>query len=392
MVASVSNSLFHKKKENKITHHVPFSLSSVPPIGVVRIHIISGKKLKNVDRLGGKSDPYVRAMSGLQPRAQTEFVMDDLDPQWDEVLYVPVHSMREDLLLEVMDWNSDGKMKLIGMTDLFLKDLIREEKKGNDQSIYNGLPAVSRSAEIVDKDRRGGRGVLNYEAQFFATLALAKKKTKETDAASNKSGEKEEKKDGAATEESDKKAESSPISSPVGLQEQDSLSEEEETPLTDLHGETILYTADNQIDYNAYEAGVISVTIHQVTLPSRGKAVAEILVDSNDPQFRTSEVKGVSLNFNESGDAFVKEMDFSRLVVRVLNAKDDDRIGYWSSSVRDIVKSILENPEKPEGEEKEESGREYNLLGCTGGKIRLSFSFFPVIKFTLDPSESLESK
>lgn len=115
------------------------------PIGVVRVKLNHAKGLKNAEGLtGGKSDPYVRIMSGLQPRGQTEAILDNLDPVWDTVLYVPVHSLREDLMLEVMDWNDVTDDKFLGMYDLLMKDLIMEKKTEDGQSIYEGLPAIQR--------------------------------------------------------------------------------------------------------------------------------------------------------------------------------------------------------------------------------------------------------
>ncbi|RCI05087.1 hypothetical protein CU098_011999 [Rhizopus stolonifer] len=312
------------------------------PIGVVRIQLNKATKLKNVEALtGGKSDPYVRVMSGLQSRAQTEAILDNLNPVWDTAVYVPIHSMREDLMLEVMDYNDIQKDKLLGMCDLFIKDLV-EEKKTDDQVVYEPLPAVKRQVELMNNTRKPGRGQLDYEASFFPTLALAKQDTENEEA---------------------------PI----------------EYPKTDLHGELVRYTPDHKIDLLSYASGVLSVKIHDVDLPQKAKAVVELLVDSNDAQYRTTPVKGTHLTFDEFGDAFVKEMDFSRLIVRVRDAKDDykdeGRIGFWTSTVQDIIQSMTED-----------EAQEYRLLDCQGGMIRLSFKFVPVVKFTLDPSESLENQ
>jgi Ca2+-dependent lipid-binding protein len=115
------------------------------PIGVVRVKLNSAKSLKNVEGLtGGKSDPYVRIMSGLQSRGQTEAILDELNPVWDTALYVPIHSLREDLLLEVMDYNDVQSDKFLGMCDLLIKDLAVEKKTEDGQSIYEALAGVKR--------------------------------------------------------------------------------------------------------------------------------------------------------------------------------------------------------------------------------------------------------
>jgi Ca2+-dependent lipid-binding protein len=115
------------------------------PIGVVRVKLNHAKGIKNVEALtGGKSDPYVRVMSGLQPRGQTEAILDNLNPVWDETLYVPVHSLHEDLMLEVMDYNDSTDDKFLGMCDLLMKDLAVEKKTADDQTVYESLPAIQR--------------------------------------------------------------------------------------------------------------------------------------------------------------------------------------------------------------------------------------------------------
>lgn len=356
------------------------------PIGVVRVKLNKATNIKNVEMLtGGKSDPYVRVMSGLQSRGQTEAMLDNLNPVWDTAVYVPIHSLREDLTLEVMDYNDVTSDKFLGMCELLIKDLAVEKKTEDGQAYYEPLAPVSRNVELMNKERKSGRGQLNYEASFFPTLTLAKQYTQEELKAKEEEAKKLSTANGDAKEEAATAATATTVAAaPTG------------PPEKDLHGEVIPYTENGKINLLAYSAGVLSVKIHDVVLPDKSKAVAEILLDSNDAQFRTAPVKGTRLDFNESGDAFVKELDFSRLVVRVRNAKDDikdeDRIGFWTSPVQDIVQSIQNRPEPAEGEEATEDVQEYRLLDSNGGLIRLSFKFIPAIQFQLDPSESLESK
>ncbi|OBZ83487.1 Uncharacterized protein PYUK71.03c, partial [Choanephora cucurbitarum] len=331
------------------------------PIGVVRIQLNKATKLKNVEALtGGKSDPYVRVMSGLQPRAQTEAILDNLNPVWDTAVYVPVHSIREDLMLEVMDYNNVQKDKLLGMCDLFIKDLVVEKKLEDNNVVYERLPAVKRNVELLNSARKRGRGQLDYEASFFPTLTMLKFSEEKFD---------------KSKENTEPELPSEVVMKPIPNQ-----------PIDDLNGEPILYTPDYKINLLAYSAGVLSVKIGRVNLPQKAKAVVEMLLDSNEAQYRTVSAKGTQLTFDEFGDAFVKEMDFSRVVIRVRNAKDDykdeDRIGFWSSTVQDIIKGVMQDQKE----------QEYRLLGCEGGTIYLTFSFLPVVKFVLDPNESLENQ
>ncbi|KAG2237442.1 hypothetical protein INT48_009571, partial [Thamnidium elegans] len=357
------------------------------PIGVVRLQLNNAKNLKNVEVLtGGKSDPYLRVMSGLQSRAQTDPILDDLDPVWDTAVYVPVHSIREDLTLEVMDWNDISDDKFLGMCELLIKDIACEKKNEDGEIVYESLAAVNRTAELMNHERKSGRGTLSYSASFHPTLALAHIATEEELEAKKKNAEKKE--------AEKKEAEKNDPKNPAATTEEPPITTEPTGPPThDLHGELIKYTDDNRINLLAYESGVLTVKIHQVVLPHKSKAVAEILVDSNDAQFCTSDMKGTTLTFQESGDAFVKEMEFSKLVVRVRDPKDDNedhRIGFWTGRVHDIVQSIQTRPASEN--ETADVIEEYKLLDCAGGLIRLSFKFIPIVQFELDPSESLENQ
>lgn len=63
-----------------------------PPIGVIRFHIRKAIDLKNVEGLtGGKSDPYVRIIRGGIVAARTLVINNNLDPEFDEIIYAPVH-------------------------------------------------------------------------------------------------------------------------------------------------------------------------------------------------------------------------------------------------------------------------------------------------------------
>lgn len=331
--------------------------------------------------MGGKSDPYARVLSGMQVRAQTDYILDNLDPEWDTALYVPVHSMREDLVFEIMDYNDISKDKSIGLCDFLLKDVIKETKTENDQVVYDALEPVDRWVELTNRERKKGKGQLHYIASFIPLMEFEKQKKKEEETAAE-----------AGKDAPQQEAPATPPQEPADASTAAVLPT---IPEKEIHGEVVKVTEDrSKVNLLAYESGVLTVTIHEVKLPEKYRVNAEILLDSVDPQYRTAELKGNDLPFNETGDAFVKEMDFSKLMVRVRpvrdNDKEDEDVGQWSSSVRDIVRRLMERD--PSKEEEEDEGQVYKLANSNGGTIRLSFKFTPVVKFKLDPRESLESK
>ncbi|RCH96904.1 hypothetical protein CU097_001281 [Rhizopus azygosporus] len=341
-----------------------------PPIGVVRVHVESADDLKNVEAMtGGKSDPYVRLLVGAQNRGQTDYFDDTLCPVWNQVLYVPVHSKREDLVLEVMDYNDNTKDKSLGLTDLLLEDIMKEIKTEDGQVIYEALEPVTRNVELMTAERTKGRGTLRYSASFFPTLALAK--------------EPQQEKEQEATTADEEQSNGSQVS-----EEPEMIDKPKELPEKDLHQEIIRYK-DDKIDLIKYESGVLAVTVQSLSLPESTKVTVDLSLDSTYPQFRTLEHRDKHIEVNETGTLFVKELDFSKLLVRVRKVKEDEKddksiLGRCTLEVRKIVEQLMEQDEPVT--------QELSLLECPSGLIRLSFRYVPVVRFKLDPNESLENQ
>lgn len=141
----------------------------VTPIGVMRLHIQNARNLRNVETMG-KSDPYCRVLlSGIE-QSRTVTWKNNLNPDWDEVIYVPMHSPREKLVLEVLDEESIGKDRSLGLLELAAADYIREGEDGQyevddeKQPMSTGLRLEGRGAP---------KGTLNYTVSFYPTLNVA---------------------------------------------------------------------------------------------------------------------------------------------------------------------------------------------------------------------------
>ena len=136
------------------------------PIGVCRIHFQSAKELRNLETIG-KSDPYGRVLlSGIE-KGRTVTFQNNLNPDWDEVIYVPVHSSREKLTLEVMDSENLGKDRSLGSLELSVADYVREDEEG-------GFAVDDKKVKRMEGLRIGNKGVakgtLNFTVAFYPTL------------------------------------------------------------------------------------------------------------------------------------------------------------------------------------------------------------------------------
>jgi Ca2+-dependent lipid-binding protein len=138
----------------------------ITPIGVMRIHFQSARDIRNLETIG-KSDPYGRVLlSGIE-KGRTVTFQNNLNPDWDEVIYVPMHSTNERLTLEVMDQEKLGKDRTLGSIEIPASDYIRESATG-------GYEVHDKKTPLSNGLRMNGRGQpkgkLNYTIAFYPTL------------------------------------------------------------------------------------------------------------------------------------------------------------------------------------------------------------------------------
>lgn len=352
-----------------------------PPIGVVRFTFWEARDLRNVEMVtNGKSDPYVRVLSGYQVRGRTEVIDNNLNPEWGETLYIPVHSLKENFVLEAMDWNARSRDKSLGMTEFKVADIIQQ--KIGDQSVNpdvwyesNGT-RVDRWERLHSVDRRSSKGDLHYSAEFFPVLGVPQLRSSNA----------------ADTIHSNQ---TSKISSTSAVSTSTASNEPAPLPLKGLHGSFIKYTPDDLVDLNAYNSGVLKIKIYEVQLSHVAYCYCQVIVDTLMPQYKTAKLRGETLKFDECADMFIKEADFSRVAIEIKPAQSDEKevykLGHWIESGSNIVRRIMKR--KRLGLDRKDDGTWFNLMGTDGpARIRLGFEYDPMENFLLNPDESLDNQ
>lgn len=143
----------------------------IPPIGIMRIWVKKAEDVKNVE--GGleggfgKSDPYCRVLLFNRVLDRTDFIRNNLNPEWDTIIYAPVHSLEERLTLEVMDYQTVTRDRSLGKVDLAVSDFATQS--GPDY-LANG--SVARVSPIQLGRGHGVKGRLFYEANFVPCTRL----------------------------------------------------------------------------------------------------------------------------------------------------------------------------------------------------------------------------
>lgn len=387
------------------------------PVGVLRVHFQKGNDLRNIETLG-KSDPYGRVLlNGIQ-KGRTVTFKNNLDPTWDEVIYVPIHSVRERITLEVMDEEKLGKDRSLGQIDVSLAEYLKENTEEGGYLVHDTKKILNDGLRMQGKGAI--KGVLAYTVSFFPTLnvidpeeekeeqeAMARMSTSPTepDSAHGKpEGAGHSKQNSIpgsvngehAASEVRKSIEnagklSTPDQRPGGLAVSSLQAPSIRAPSINgsfvserKQAPKIRITVD---DLPKYESGLLVFNLVEGSF-SRNNVILEVVMDDHIfPSYSSGKVRSRQHKFGETGDAFIRELDFSRITLRIVEKVDkegddgeDHVIAKLQGQTIQVLSQCLYTP------------TELTLRGDDGGvnKVTVNLKYLPVA-MQLDPSESINN-
>lgn len=379
----------------------PSSGGYLTPIGVMRLHFQSARELRNLESLG-KSDPYVRVLLSGVEKARTVTFKNNLNPDWDEVVYIPVHTIREKLTLEVMDEEKLGKDRSLGHIELSASDYIKQNEDGeyvvNEQRqiIAGGLSLAGQSST---------KGTLNYTCSFYPTYptwdpeedeevettpnGLSRQVSRTTTSANshNRSGS-----NGSATLTKSETAGTIPSLKPSEAEvanqlEKNEVLQEESIPekKEKKKVEKLRLTGD---DLEQYESGLLVFKLIEGEFAETGGYIDILMDDMVYASYSSAKIKSKHMTFNEVGDTMVRELDFSKITLRIIekidkdgDGDDDHVIAKLTGNTIDTLRKALYTPTQLTLKDKH--SRDY--------KITVSLKYIPV-KMRLNPSESFNNQ
>ncbi|KIE00046.1 transmembrane protein, partial [Metarhizium majus ARSEF 297] len=370
------------------------------PIGVMRLHFQKATDLRNFESFG-KSDPYVRVLLSGIDKARTVTFKNDLNPEWDEVLYVPIHSPRDRLTLEVMDAEKMGKDRSLGLVELFTGDYVHQEETG--EYMVNDKKSV-RNEGLRLHGKGIAKGTLTYTAAFYPCLNVADPEEEEeegeeegeaevapkTEKANGKAaGDKSEETPRASVDRSsnagkvrasmDKpQANLEKVNSNGGSDKADSETtdrrsvERQGPPKIRLSPEELL----------KHESGLLIFRILEAELPESQSRLEVFVDDMAYASYITSTAPSKTYKFDEIGDCVIRELDFSRLTLKARKKGDDkdQTLAQLTGNTMETLKQCLNNPTMLKL--RTDDGKD--------GWVKVSLKYIP-IKMQLDPSESINN-
>lgn len=253
-----------------------------PAFGVLRVKLLGGRNLKNVE-IGGNSDPYAVIIgAGAIGRGRTKVVESDLNPEWNEIHYVAVGSTKQFFEFAVFDYQKVTKDRPLGKTSFKVSEVIEELP---DKAGYVARPPVDRWAPLKHKDGTF-KGELHYEISFFPSLKVAQEATEQQGAT--------------------------------------------------LPSGTV--SADEALDYDS-----CILVVHLIGADlDRSGTYCEFYVDSDFYQYKSQVQKTRNPKWNEIADLFVKELDYAKLVIQVKeksSMEKDPIVGTFTRNIRSLLVS-----------------------------------------------------
>ncbi|KAI0726177.1 tricalbin [Fomitopsis betulina] len=337
-----------------------------PPIGVVRLWLKKATDVKNVEAaLGGKSDPYVRVQINNITQGRTEVVNNNLNPEWDQIIYIPVHSLKETMMLECMDYQHLTKDRSLGYVELKVSDLA-QPSQGEFLFASTGKKVVE---EPIMLDHGSYKGKLHYEAEFVPAIPVkgvgfesgpnvieraANASGRDTDGtvADDRSSTSSLRRERVASKVIQGPTVTRPLDDDEKLEGPNGTPPLTEEPAPISGGSPKEHRPEEEgmelskSELLQHQSGIIIFNVISGQLHK--KARLEVLLDEAYwPAFSTVRPRSHKAHWEYIGEGFVKELDFGRVWLRLNEADEgdkDDIVAEWKGDAKPFLERTMDGP------------------------------------------------
>ncbi|CAB58375.1 tricalbin, C2 domain protein (phospholipid binding) ER-plasma membrane tethering protein Tcb1 [Schizosaccharomyces pombe] len=318
-------------------------------VGVMRLSVIKANDLVNVELPTRKSDPYARVIVGNSVVARTVYTPNNLNPIWNEILYVPIMADTKTIDLEAMDYEESGNDRSLGYASINVQKYIRNAKRLDRSALASTVFGTSEVNALTLTSRKGQsvRGTISVNCDYRPCLRL------NTDNSSKQSSENVQ----SATD-------------PTTPAKDNSTSNAETSSITSV------ISVNEALQY---PSGFALISIVSADLQDVGVDLRVFTDNAAFPFITTPIAKTKTPRWSSFGISMVRELQFSETTFQLTDGakKDPKVVCEHSVKTLDLVSEALGRPYSVE------------IPGSNGqlNHVRLSITYMPV-PMTLNPMES----
>ena len=271
------------------------------PIGGLKLQIRGAKGLKNLEAVG-KVDPYVRVIVNGKVQGKTPTIANSLNPNWDRNFYLPVTNEHQHYLLEIMDEEEETNDRSLGTAAVAIHDFLKKDLNGYYQA-YDGLEEIIEQPIILDTKEHG---TMTYSVVFIpAVPVFTNNQLLYRDQYEQSLREAEQK-------EAEKKAEEEKLYNENPNEYEWVVTDKDELPVPPKREIALSKLAQ-------FKAGIMTVSIHLGHFDKSDVYVHTLFDDSAYPCGISQKSEGKILNTVSHGEGFVRDLEHSLLVLRILD-------------------------------------------------------------------------
>jgi len=350
------------------------STSHDDPIGVLRINLMEGRGLKNIEKIG-TSDPYLKLIMGGNEFARTRNIENDLNPFWNETknIIIPINVIRDsfigsdNIVFEVFDKNKTAD-KLMGRSETLR---LSEFAKLIDELEEEALKEINENGEEKKEEQKPNAPVARSKKKF--TPEERERVIRQW--GDPRTGEVLNvplKLDGKDAGSLNLQVSYHPIKKP-GTEQPKPQQQENTTE----NGETRnAPEQQNEAVEEEFRSGVLRVHLYSMKDLEKKKGTKTnpyAIVEVNHEKLIETDVKKRTNNpvYSRTEDIFVRNIDTASLKLIVkdkTNIGADPILGTLRIKVKPTMKFVLENPNNDWLE----------LQDSPKGRVRLGFDWFPI--------------
>lgn len=324
-----------------------------PPIGTLKVWAKRAVDVKNVEAIsGGKSDPYVQLRFRGAIVDRTNVQEDNLNPIWNEILYSPVHSLSDTIMLEVQDFQNNGKHRPLGSVTVPVSELAEDNKTENEYP-YKSLGRQQRK-EMIAVGKNQYKGTVEYDAEFIPALNLqgvdflaahgGGEKEKEEDKLAAAPAAKEETAVEAKTTSDAKTTDSKEPADKMAIKEGEGegvTAEESKEP----EPEPVTRTLPQLLES---ESGMLAFNVLSATVNKEKTSIEMWFDESSWPTYQTEPSKSAgTLTLDDVHERVIRELGPSRFFVRFRKGSSedpDDVYAQYEGSTQELLTKAFDKP------------------------------------------------